>query len=415
MKIIIKEAIIVAPDQQWHMQKKDLVIENGILQKITDHETSNGHQIIHIPGLHVSEGWFDSSVSFGEPGFEDRGSILNGLQAAAAGGFTAVALQPDTLPVSDNVTTIRFMQNAAKHAVEVYPIGTLTKKMEGAQLAELYDMHLAGAVAFGDYKKNIDNTNLLKTALQYTADFNGLILAHAQDNTLTGGGVAHEGKAAVQIGLRGIPALAEEVMVARNLLLLEYTGGRMHIPCISTAGAVKLIREAKNQGLNITCSVAVHHLLLTDEVLTDFDTRFKLNPPLRDNETRKILIEAVLDDTIDMVTSDHRALAIEQKKVEFDLALDGTIGLESALGTLLQVLPIDIAIKKLTAGRQRFGAKNAKIEVGKQANITLFNPHATYTFTQEHIVSKSKNAAMEGYLMQGIVIGTIANNELLLN
>jgi dihydroorotase len=287
--------------------------------------------------------------------------------------------------------------------------------MEGLALAELYDMQMAGAIAFGDYKKNIDNANLLKIALQYTGDFNGLLLAHSQDNNLTGNGVAHEGATAVQLGLRGIPALAEEIMVARNLYLLEYTGGKLHIPCISTAGSIRLIKEAKQKGLNVSCSVAVHHLFLTDEELTNFDTRFKINPPLRDNETRKILLEAVLDDTIDMITSDHRAVDIEHKKVAFDLALDGTIGLESALGTLLQILPLDVVIKKLVAGRKRFGVESAHLAIGKQANITLFNPSTSSRFTQDKMVSKSKNAAMEGFSMKGSVYGIITKNQLIIN
>lgn len=415
MKLIIRNATIVSPGHKSHLKIQDIVVEDGVLVAISDRAESAGHQEIDQPGLHVSAGWFDSSVSFGEPGFEERGGIANGLDAAAAGGFTDVALQPDTHPVIDNQSQVLFARQKVTHAVGLHPIGALTRKMEGQDLAELYDMHLAGAIGFGDYKRNIDNANLMKIALQYTQDFGGLVIAHSQDSTIAGKGVVHEGPAAMRLGLKAIAPLAEELMVARNLQLLEYAGGRLHIPCLSTPGAIGRIREAKAKGLAVTCSASVHHLVLTDEALSEFDSNAKVSPPLRDEAIRKQLVEAVLDGTIDAVTSDHRAIDIEHKKLEFDLAMDGTIGLESALGALLTVLPLEVAVEKLTAARDIFKIDGRGITIGKPANLTLFDPSATWTFGREHIISKSKNSAFEGCRMQGRVVGIVARQHVIIN
>ena len=215
------------------------------------------------------------------------------------------------------------------------------------------------------------------------------------------------------MGLKGIPNLAEELQIARNLFLLEYTGGKLHIPTISTAKSVELIKKAKVKGLNVSCSVAVHHLVLTDEKLEDFDTRHKVSPPLRTEVDRKALIEAVLDGTIDMITSDHNPIDIEHKKMEFDAAKNGTIGLESAFGSLMTVLPLEIIIEKLTAGKTTFGIENTIITEGVKANLSLFSPEGNTTFTKKSILSKSKNSAFLGTEMQGNVFG-IVNQDLLI-
>src|SRR5690606_13932442 len=232
-----------------------------------------------------------------------------------------------------------------------------------------------------------------KIALQYDQDFNGAVIAFCNDNTIKGKGTVHEGLISTQLGLKGIPPLAEEVVLARNLFLLEYTGRKMHVPTISTAKSVEMIKEAKVKGIQVTCSVAVHNLVLTDDVLRDFDTRYKVNPPLRDEFHRKALIEGVLDGTIDVITSDHCPLDIELKKMEFDLAKDGTIGLESAFGALLTVLPLDVVVDKLQAAKTIFLNKNESIKVGQLADLTLFNPLKEWIFTKDNILSKSKNAA----------------------
>jgi len=275
-------------------------------------------------------------------------------------------------------------------------------------------MKNAGAVAFGDYGKNCTNANLLKIGLQYVQDFDGLVIAFSQDEKIKGNGVAHEGIVSTRLGLKGIPTLAEELVIARNLFLLEYTGGKLHIPTVSSTKSVALIKEAKAKGLNVTCSVAVHQLVLTDEKLDGFDTRVKVSPPLRDLNTRNNLIQGVLDGTIDMITSDHNPIDIEHKKMEFDQAKNGSIGLESAFGALVNVLPLEVIIAKLTNGKDTFGIENTAIKEGAKADLTFFNPTTEWTFNKENILSKSKNSAFLGEKMKGKVYGIYNNRKLVL-
>ena len=417
MKIIIRETKIIDPKNSFHNQIVDVKINDGMIEEIGKNLVSSvDFEEITIAGLHISQGWFDTSVSLGEPGFEDRETISNGLNVAARSGFTAIALQPNSFPVIDNQSQIQFVkQKAANSATDLYPIGALTKNSEGTDLAELFDMKNSGAIAFGDYNKNTSNANLLKIGLQYVQDFDGLVIAFCQDEKIKGNGVANEGVVSTRLGLKGIPNLAEELVVARNLFLLEYTGGKLHIPTISTAKSAALIKDAKAKGLKVTCSVAVHNLVLTDEKLDGFDTRYKVSPPLRTETDRKALIEAVLDNTIDVITSDHNPMDVEHKKMEFDLAKNGTIGMESAFGALLTILPIEKIIEKLTSGKSIFQVKSSEIKVGSEANITLFTTAEKWVFGKENILSKSKNSAFLGTDMLGKVVGICNNKKIILN
>jgi dihydroorotase len=416
-QVILKQTKIIDASSPYHNQIMDIKIENGMIMQIEKEiSASAGFEVVEIPNLHISQGWMDSSVSFGEPGYEDRETIENGLKVAAKSGFTAIALQPNSNPTIDNQSQVRFVLDKAKNqATALYPIGALTKGSEGNELAELYDMKNAGALAFGDYKKALQNANLQKIALQYAQDFDGLIITFCQDSELKGAGIANEGIVSTKLGMKGIPALAEEIHVARNLFLLEYTGGKVHIPTISTLGSIKLINEAKAKGLHVTCSVAVHNLVLNDEVLVGFDSRYKVVPPLREEATRKALIEAVLDGTIDCITSDHNPLDIELKKLEFDLAKEGTIGLESAYGALATILPLEVIIDKLTASKEIFKINKATIAVGNKADISMFTTNDNWTFGKEHLFSKSKNSAFFGQKMKGKVIGIYNNGQLITN
>ena len=416
MSTIIREAKIIDSESPFHNQTVDVLIVDGIIKKIgTSLPNTENTEEVKRENLHVSQGWFDSSVSLGEPGFEDRETITNGLNVAARSGFTAIALQPNSYPIIDNQSQVNFVKSKAYgFATELSPIGALTKGSEGKDMTELFDMKNAGAVAFGDYNKNLDNANLLKIALQYVQDFDGLVIAFAQDSNIKGNGVANEGIVSTKLGLKGIPNLAEELQIARNLFLLEYTGGKLHIPTISTAKSVQLIKEAKAKGLNLTCSVAVHHLVLTDSTLEGFDTRYKVSPPLRTETDRKALISGILDNTIDMITSDHNPIDIEHKKMEFDFAKAGTIGLESAFGALLTELPLDKVIEKLTAGKSLFGIEKQSVSEGQKANITLFNPEGKSIFTKENILSKSKNSAFLGKEIKGKVYGIYNQGKIVL-
>ncbi|HJR99472.1 MAG TPA: dihydroorotase, partial [Flavobacterium sp.] len=409
MKLIIRNAKIIDPQSSFHNQTVDILIVDGLIEKIgTSLANADNAEELKLDNLHVSQGWFDSSVSLGEPGFEDRETIANGLLVAAKSGFTGIGLQPNSFPVIDNQSQINFVKNKANgQATALYPIGALTKNAEGKDMAELYDMQQAGAIAFGDYNKSFENANLLKIALQYTQDFNGLVIAYSQDSNIKGNGVVNEGIVSTRLGLKGIPNLAEELQVARNLFLLEYTGGKLHIPTISTAKSVALIKEAKAKGLQVSCSVSVHHLTMTDEKLDGFDTRYKVTPPLRTEEDRQALLAGILDNTIDLITTDHNPIDIEHKKMEFDMAKNGTIGLESAFGALTQVLPLEKIIEKLTAGKAIFGIENISINEGAKANISLFNPEGESTFTKASILSKSKNAAFLGMELKGKAYGIV--------
>jgi dihydroorotase len=417
VNILLKSVKIIDKSSAYHHQVKDVLIKNGIITNISDKISKpNNCKEITLNNLHISNGWFDTSVSFGEPGFEERENIEHGLEVAAKSGFTAVAVNPNTNPVIDHKSAVEFLMNKAiGNAVDLYPIGNLTQHAEGKELAEFFDMQNSGAIAFGDYNKAINNANLLKIALLYAQNFDGLVMSFPQEKTTSTLGFVNESLNNTKLGLNSIPALAEELQIVRDLFLLEYTNGKLHIPTISTAKSVKLIKEAKKKGLNISCSVSAHHLVLTDDELKGFDTNYKVLPPLRSLKDNKALIKGVKDGTVDMVTSDHNPIDIENKKVELENALYGTIGLESIFGSIQPVLGLDITIDSLTEKpRAIFGLSKLKIAKGEIANLTLFDPEMEYTFTKENILSNSNNSAFLGKDLKGKVYGIYSNKKLVL-
>jgi dihydroorotase len=414
MNALLKSATIVDSKSDFHNETVDILIEKGRISKVSKRITNpNNYREIKLNNLHVSRGWFDSSVSFGEPGYEERETINNGLKTAAKSGFTAVVLNANSNPVIDSYADITFVKSKAHDkAVSLYPIGALTKGSKGEDLAELFDMKNAGAVAFYDYQQPISNPNLMKIALQYASNFDGLVCSFPQESKITGLGVANEHINSTKLGLKGNPALAEEMQVARDLFLLEYTEGKLHIPTISTAKSVDLIRAAKSKKLDVSCSVAIHNLFFTDDALQTFDTNFKVLPPLRTQKDCEALIEGLKDGTIDMVTTDHNPIDIEDKKIEFDFAKYGTIGLESAFGVLQTMFTTKKTIALLTQGKSRYGIEEHTIAEGAKADLSLFNPDATYTFNTSHILSKSKNSAFLNSDLKGLVYGVISNNKI---
>jgi len=417
MNVLIKSATIVDSKSDFHNQTLDILIERGVITQISKQiKNPKNYKEIKLDNLHISQGWFDSSVSFGEPGYEERETIENGLKTAALSGFTSVAVNPNTNPVIDSNSDVSFLKGKANgNAVALYPIGALTKESKGEDLAELFDMKNAGAIAFGDYQKPICNPNLMKLALQYASNFEGLVYSFPQESRISGLGVMNENVTSTSLGLKGNPTLAEELQIVRDLFLLEYTGGKLHIPTISTAKSVELIREAKQKKLNVSCSVAIHNLVLTDDELHTFNTNLKVLPPLRTKDDCNALIEGLKDGTIDMVTSDHNPIDIEHKKIEFDYAKYGTVGLESAFGALNTVFTIKKTIDLLTKGKERFGISSHSISVGNKADVTLFNPNIEYSFTKENIYSASKNSIFEKHKLKGKVYGILSNNQLILN
>ena len=316
MKLLLKSATIVDASSKHHLKKRDVLIENGTISKIAASiPSSEKSKEVALKNLHISQGWFDSSVSFGEPGFEERETIENGLKTAALSGFTSVAVNANSFPVTDSKGHIKFLKSKAEgNAVSLYPIGALTVGSKSTDLAELYDMQTEGAVSFYDYKTPIANANLLKIALQYTQNFDGLVQSFPFEKSVARNGMVNEEINSTRLGLKGIPALSEELQLVRDLYILEYTGGKLHIPTISTKKSVELIKEAKKKGLNVTCSVAIFNLVLTDAVLEGFDTNYKILPPLRTKEDTKALLKGLKDGTIDGVTSDHNPIDVEHKK-----------------------------------------------------------------------------------------------------
>ncbi len=416
MKILLKSATIVDVSSKHHLKKRDVLIENGKISKIAATiPSSDKIKEVSLKNLHISQGWFDSSVSFGEPGYEERENIENGLKTAALSGFTSVAVNANSFPVTDSKGHIKFLKSKAEgNAVNLYPIGALTLGSKGIDLAELYDMQNEGAVSFYDYKNPIANANLLKIALQYTQNFDGLVQSFPFEKSVARNGMVNEEVNSTRLGLKGIPALSEELQIIRDLYILEYTGGKLHIPTISTKKSVELIKDAKKKGLNVTCSVAIFNLFLTDDVLEDFDTKYKLLPPLRTKEDNKALLKGLKDGTIDGVTSDHNPIDVEHKKTEFDHAFFGSIGLEGCFGVLNMLLGVEESVKALTGLKGAFKIASEKIEEGSSAELTLFNPDENWKYSEKDIISTSKNAALLGTKLKGKPYGILANNQLVL-
>lgn len=415
MILYLKSAVIIDPtNKELHQKKRDILIRDGIIEKIAARiDPPARAKKIDLPNLHVSLGWFDSGVCFGEPGFEERESIAHGLQVAGKSGFTEIVLNPNTYPLPDNSGAIVFLTNAGQgSATKLYPLGALTLKSEGAELAELFDMKNSGACGFYDYKAPLNNGNLLKIALQYAQNFNAVVCSFPLDQQIAGKGVVNEGAVSTRLGLKGIPAMAEEVQLARDLAILEYAGGSLHVPTISSAQSVALIEAAKKKGLDVSCSVAVHNLWFDDEVLEGFDSNYKVLPPLRSKADSKALLKGLKTGVIDMVTTDHSPMDIEEKRVEFDHAAYGTIGLEHGFGALNALLGLDKTVELLTKGRERFGIPVPVLGEGVAANVTLFNPDETYTVTAEHLLSTSKNSMFLGETLKGQVYGIVHGDKM---
>ena len=418
MNVLIKSATIVDKNSPFHLQKKDLLIENNKFVKIGNGlKCPKNFKQIELKDLYISNGWFDSSVSLGEPGFEERETLDNGLDVAAKSGFTDIALNSNSQPLVDSKTSVSYLIHQSKYkATNLHPIASLTKKSKGVEMAELFDLKSSGAIAFGDYNLPVANENLLKIALLYAQNFDGLVLSFPHNKNIAGEGIANEGENSTRLGIKGIPNLAEELQISRDLFLLEYTGGKLHIPTISTAKSVELIRVAKQKNLHVTCSVSAHHLTLTDDELQGFNGNVKVIPPLRTKKDREALVAGVLDGSIDCITSDHNPIDIEHKKVEFDRAKYGTIGLESLFGSLSNIFDIETIVDLLTTKPRRvFGLKTNCIEEGNEAAISLFTNTETRVFSEKEILSTSKNSLFLGKKIKGKVYGIYANHELVLN
>jgi dihydroorotase len=354
------------------------------------------------------------------PGYEHKEDLQSGIRAAAAGGFTGVAVTSATNPPIHSKAQVQYIKtNTENSIVEVHPIGTITHNREGKELSEMYDMQLAGAIAFSDDKNPVSNSGILLRALLYSKNFNGLVMAHCDDKSISQDGQMNEGINSTKLGLKGIPALAEELMISRNIFLAEYTGAPLHISNVSSKGSVELIREAKAKGLKITSSVNAYNVSLDDTLLLGFDSNYKLNPPLRTKADIEALRKGVADGTIDVITTDHRPQDIESKDIEFDHASNGMIALESAFGlinTNKGKLKLEAIINSLTTRpRDILKIKPVTIKENEPANITMFDPDMEWVFDKKHIQSKSSNTPLKGSKFKGKVIGVINRKQMVLN
>ena len=416
MSIILKSAKVINAESKYNGTKQDILISEGKIVKIAKSIIDKNATIINIKNLHVSNGWFDSSVSFGEPGLEERETIENGSDVASKSGFTGILLNSNTKPVADNQTDISFIKLKSKNSIcNIYPLGALTISSKSVEMAELFDMKNSGAVGFYDYKKPILNSNLLKTSLLYSQSFDSVIMSFPMDQSIAKKGIINEGMISVSYGVKGIPNFSEEIQINRDLHILEYTGGKLHIPTISTKKSLDLIKKAKSKGLNVSCSVAIHNLIFNEEKLKDFDTRFKVLPPLRSEKDRLALIKGVKNGEIDLVTSDHCPIDIENKKTDIYNAKFGTIGLESFFGALNSLFTTEETIEILTKGREIFNIETIQFKEGSTANLSLFTVDDEYEFSKENILSKSKNSAFLGFKMKGRPIGIINSNKTCIN
>jgi dihydroorotase len=419
MNALIKSAKIVDNNSEFNGETVDILIEKGLISKIgLDLKNPNEIKEIHFNNLHVSAGWFDMRANFCDPGHEYKEDLNSGLKAAAKGGFTGVMVMPDSEPATSTKSGIQYIINKTKgNIVDALPAGSLSHNCEGKEIAEMYDMHSAGAIAFTDNKKSVSKSSLLNRAMLYSQSFNGLIINFPNDREISNSGQINEGIVSTELGLKGIPALAEELMVSRDIFLAEYCNSKIHLSNITTKKSVQLIKDAKKKGIKITADVNSYHLLFDETELLHFDNHFKVNPPLRTKEDIKALITGLKDGTIDAICSDHTPEDIENKQCEFDHSAFGMINLQTSFSAANTAIKnkLDLAefISKVTSSpRKILGLEKIEITVGEKANLTLFSPTEKWTINKEDIVSKSKNTPFIGKELTGKVYGIINNNKI---
>ncbi len=416
MKILIKNAQILHPDSPHHKKKKDILINNGRIVTIDDNLGEEGTRI-EGKRLQVSIGWFDMRANFNDPGNEHKEDIITGCAAAAAGGFTGVALLPNTKPSIQSKNDIGYILGKAERCLpDVYPMGSITRDNKGEEITEMIDQHSAGAVAFTDGEKPVWNTDILLKSLLYVKKFNGLVINKPEDIWLNMLGNINEGKTSTILGLKGMPSIAEEVMIERDIRIVDYADGKLHLSNLSTKNALKLIKAAKRRGLNLTCDIAAHQIAFNDSRLMDFDTAFKVNPPFREKGDIRALIQGLEDQTVDVIVSSHTPQDTESKKLEFDLAEFGIIGLQTVYPILVDKLGKmgwEIFLDKITVNpRKRLGLKIPEFKEGAVANLTVFDPTEEWEFNDITNHSKSNNSPFWHMKLTGRVKAVINKNKV---
>jgi dihydroorotase len=418
MKVLLKQVSIISPSSPFNGQTKDILINNGTIDSIGDDIKEKADRTIDQPGLCVSPGWMDVFADLGEPGFEYRETIVSGTNAAAAGGFTDLLVIPNTQPVVHSKSQVEYIiGRSADTAVSLHPIGAVTKNTEGTALSEMYDMRQSGAPAFGDGTRPIQSPGIMLKALQYVKAFDGTIIQVPDDNSIGSGGLMNEGITSTQLGLPGKPAIAEELMVARDIELVRYTASAIHFTGVSTQKSIELITAAKAEGLKVSCSVTPYHCCFCDEDLADYDTNLKVDPPLRSRADMMAIRKAVIDGQVDCIASHHLPQNADNKICEFEYAKHGMIGLETLFAVMNTIgcSPERFVQMQAINGRRTFGMDIPVIREGEKACLTLFDPSSEFVYHEGSIRSASKNSPFIGRPMKGKVAGIINRNKIVLN
>ncbi len=423
MTLVIKNGRFIDPANSLD-EPRDVLVHKGIIKAIEapgniSFDAGEKPSVIDAKGCVVCPGLIDMHVHFREPGFEYKETITSGCQSAAAGGFTSVAVMPNTNPVNDTRAVTEHILALARTEgiINVYPIAAITQKLEGERLSEMADLKNAGAIAFSDDGRPVMNNELMRRAFEYSKMFELPLIQHSEMLDLTEGGCMNEGMVSTELGLKGMPAEAEDIMVYRDIALLEKTGGRLHVAHISSKNSVDLVRQAKSKGLPVTCEVAPHHFTLTDEAVRGYDTNTKMSPPLRAIEDVEAIKEGLRDGTIDIIATDHAPHDITDKQVEYQNACFGIVGLETALPLSLKlvdekILSMGDVIKKLTSTpADIFNLKAGNLSLGNEADILIFNPSLEYSIDISKFHSKSKNSPFDGWKVKGKVLHTLVKGK----
>lgn len=418
MHCIIQGVKIIDPTSPYHLIEKAIRIHNGIIVEIADNIINENAEVFNFPNACVSVGWMDTLASFGDPGHEYKETIATGTEAAAAGGFTSVCLMANTEPALHSKAEIEYIINkSASNLVSVFPYGAITRKREGKDLTEIYDMHNAGAVAFSDAETGIHDAGILLRSLQYVKPFNGVIIDIPNDHKIVGNANINEGTMSVQLGMYGIPDVLEELMVIRDIKLAEYADSNIHLGVISSARCLPHIREAKQRGIHVTVGIAAYQLYFDESVLHDYDTRFKVNPPLRKKEDITALIAALKDGTIDVICSYHLPHENDAKDVEFEYAAFGMESLEASFGAAGYALQNELTTEQIVQllainPRKILNMPIPGIAENAKAELTIFDADKVWQFEKDNIRSKSANTAFIGMPMKGKPLAVINNNQI---
>jgi len=414
MKLLIKSGRVVDPVNKID-EKLDVLIVDGKIAELASNIDAGDAEVINAAGLIVTPGLIDMHVHLRDPGLEYKEDIVSGTRAAAAGGVTSVVCMPNTSPVNDNLAITRYITSKAKEegSANVFPVGCITKGLKGEVLAEMGELKEGGCVGFSDDGLPVKDGEMMRRALEYANTFDAPIISHAEDLTLVAGGCMNEGAVSTELGLKGIPWAAEDAMTARDIMLAELTGAHLHVAHVSTRGSVELVRQAKTRGVRVTCEATPHHFMLTDEAVRNYDTNFKMNPPLRSADDVAAVRAGLADGTIDAIATDHAPHHIDEKNVEFAIAMNGVVGLETLLPLTLQlvgekVLTLEQAIALVTCRPAGvLGLERGTLSVGAVADIALVNPNKEWTVDAQQLQSKSKNTSFDGQKMKGYAVRTL--------